>query len=499
MRERQVVRLSFLWLLLLGSVYVVYGRIHVDESYYFYAARLVYRGRMLYRDFFFLQNPGLPYVYGLALRLVPSPYVGRAVSLGFSLLALAACVGLARRLSNETGAAIAGVLLAFNSFHTYFVTMVRVYAAATALIVVGAYLYIRIENRARSALVAGLVFGLAVDFRMTAVPALGALVLGLALRGARREAMLAAAGGAAAVGAAFAPFVPSSAGKLWFQLVGFHSEIRVAGGTAELLLFKLRPFPRLANAYFLFWAAALVLLALVAAAGSHPWRRLFATLVEADSRESDLWLVAVATFVAHFAPMFVQASYFVLPMPLGMALVASAIARRVPSPLGRSATTALLLLGVLQTLAYGKSSLDPDGRLRGPFMRAAPYVEHLRSVTAPGDEIMTSDSQLVPFLADRDVLHGYESFEYFPSWSTEKCHEYGVVNDEILLAQLRQRLPAAVLINELSYRKPFPESVDWGPEARERILATLERDYRLSATFPNPFAPGLTSSVYVRR
>ena len=41
------------------------GRLNQDEGWYLYASRLVYEGRLPYRDFAFFQAPFLPYVYGL--------------------------------------------------------------------------------------------------------------------------------------------------------------------------------------------------------------------------------------------------------------------------------------------------------------------------------------------------------------------------------------------------------------------------------------------------
>jgi len=154
---------------------------------------------------------------------------------------------------------------------------------------------------------------------------------------------------------------------------------------------------------------------------------------------------------------------------------------------------------MLQGLAYGKSSLDPDRQLRGPFERVRPQAEYLQRVVPPDEEVLSSDSQLVPFMADRRILHGYESFEFFPFWSTEKCRLYGVVNEEMIIEHLRSATPAAVLINDMSYRKPFPVSVDWGPESRNRILDALEERYELGATFPSPYFEGGSSYVYVRR
>ena len=479
-------------------MYVFFGRIHVDESYYLYASHLVYQGKVLYRDFFFLQNPALPYVYGLPLSVSPSPYVGRAVSVLFSGAGLLACIGLARRLGGSAAAMLAAALLGLNSYQIYFTTIVRVYAPAAALLMLAGWAFLAIRSLPAAAAAAGALIGLAFDFRLTVVPALFALVGMLAWKRQWGAAGMALTGFAAAVGLAFGPFVALDFDRLWFQLVGFHSEIRVAGGLKALLFFKIKRLPVLASSYFLVWAAVLLLGASLLRRES--LGRVREWLSDPDDRESCLWGVATLTFAAHFAPMFVQASYFVVVMPLLIGLLAAAMARTWPRVAAhRRAPAAILLLGLLQCLAYGNESLSLNGRLEGPFARMEPQVDYLASVVPEGETVLTSDSQLVPFLAGREILHGYESFEYFPGWSRDKCETFGVVNDELIHEHLRQRVPAAVIINELSYLKPFPISVNTGPEARNRIIEVLEAHYELGAQFPNPYTPGITSDIWVRK
>jgi hypothetical protein len=73
--------------LLSGFVFLFYGKLNMDESWYLYASKLVYQGRLPYRDFAFTQMPLLPYVYGLAQFMFGQGLlVGRATSLFFTFL-----------------------------------------------------------------------------------------------------------------------------------------------------------------------------------------------------------------------------------------------------------------------------------------------------------------------------------------------------------------------------------------------------------------------------
>src|SRR5882757_1777342 len=69
----------------LGLLFVVRGELNADEGWYLYASRLVYRGQLPYRDFSFTQMPLLPYVYGLVQLVKPSLYLGRVVSVAFTI------------------------------------------------------------------------------------------------------------------------------------------------------------------------------------------------------------------------------------------------------------------------------------------------------------------------------------------------------------------------------------------------------------------------------
>ncbi|MFN7972447.1 MAG: hypothetical protein U0166_08870 [Acidobacteriota bacterium] len=479
---------------MLGAAHVYWGAIFADESFYLYASKLVASGKTLYRDFFYLQNPAFPYVYALPIGLWSSPYAGRILSLVFSVVALLATVGLARRLSNEAGAAIAAVLLGLNAFHAYFAVIVRVYAPTAAFLAIGAYLYARIRRPVVAATLAAVCFAVAVAFRLTAAPAIAGLVIALLLRRELRAAVAAAIAAAVVVALPFLPFllvVPARI--LVYQAVGFHTEIRNVGGPAAMVIVKLRTLPDVAANYMLLWLALLIAVAITVGARG----RAGVPALLGEGKERDLWVVALVNLAAQSVAMNVQADYYEPGIALPMALAGAALARNLRFP--RPAPAALLAAGTLQALAHGTGSMDIDRHLHGPFTQLRPYVDFVRSAARPAETVMTSDSQLVPFMAGREILHGFESFEYFPSWTRERCREFGVCNDEMILELVGARVPAAILLSDYSYRKPFPISVDQGPERRQRILDRIAEGYDLGATFPSPYFQGGKSYVYVRR
>lgn len=72
----------------LAAIFIAIARYRLvdgDEGFYLLAAKSVFHGKLLYRDFFYTQMPLLPYIYGLWLKIAGETWnSGRMLS---SLLA----------------------------------------------------------------------------------------------------------------------------------------------------------------------------------------------------------------------------------------------------------------------------------------------------------------------------------------------------------------------------------------------------------------------------
>lgn len=113
--------------LLAAGLHVVAGRIHVDEGAYLYAANRVMAGELPYRDFFYLQPPVHPYLYGIVQRaLGPGLITGRATSAVLGLIAgvVAVWVGY-RLLPRWETVVVASGLLGWNVYQNYFFSISR--------------------------------------------------------------------------------------------------------------------------------------------------------------------------------------------------------------------------------------------------------------------------------------------------------------------------------------------------------------------------------------
>ena len=113
---------------LVGLVFVLRGRLNVDEGWYLDASRLVFHGQIPFRDFGFTQMPLSPYVYGLPQLLGPSIVLGRLTSLLFVVAAVGLAVRVTwRAVGRYAALAVAVLCLAFPT-GIYNLTLVKTYA-----------------------------------------------------------------------------------------------------------------------------------------------------------------------------------------------------------------------------------------------------------------------------------------------------------------------------------------------------------------------------------
>ena len=168
----------------LGAAAVWMGGLNQDEGWYLYAANLCAEGKMLYRDFFYTQGPGMPNFYRAFTWIWGSwGLLGARVftlALGFAGIVITAA--LARRLAPEgrkgEAALIVFMLLGCNLYHLYYVAIPKTYALASMFVMIGFFL-LSAGKRLLFQLVAGLALAYAAGTRIS----LGALlcVVGLGL------------------------------------------------------------------------------------------------------------------------------------------------------------------------------------------------------------------------------------------------------------------------------------------------------------------------------
>lgn len=118
---------------IMSLVFLFFGRLNIDEGWYLYAGKLVYRGELPYRDFAFTQMPLLPYVYGLTQLIQPGLFVGRLTSFILSMATFVILVTTANHNTDKRGGAVTALLLTLFTYGIYFNTLVKTYALVALL------------------------------------------------------------------------------------------------------------------------------------------------------------------------------------------------------------------------------------------------------------------------------------------------------------------------------------------------------------------------------
>lgn len=189
------------------------GGLNQDEGWYLYAANLVAKGQMPYRDFAFTQGPVLPFAYSAFAGIWRAGGLlgARLFTLALGLLGILFAMGLARRLvaddRRNVAALVVFFLLATNLYHLYYLAIPKTYALAGLFVIVGFY----VLSFARAFAVAALGAGLCLAFAAGTRISLGALlpVVGVGLLARRQWKALAAfcAGGLGGLALVYGSFL----------------------------------------------------------------------------------------------------------------------------------------------------------------------------------------------------------------------------------------------------------------------------------------------------
>ena len=175
--------------LVLGGASVWMGGLNQDEGWYLYAANLLAEGKVLYRDFFFTQGPGMPGFYRAFTWVWESWGLlgARVFTLILGLVGISLATGLARRMAPDgrrgEAALVTFLLLGCNLYHLYYVAIPKTYALASVWVMAGFFL-LAVGRKPFGLVCAGLALAYAAGTRVS----LGALlcVVGLGLLFARQ-------------------------------------------------------------------------------------------------------------------------------------------------------------------------------------------------------------------------------------------------------------------------------------------------------------------------
>lgn len=505
------------WLALLGvcAFFVIYRIVNLDEGWYLWAARLVYRGELLYRDFTYTQTPLLPYVYGPGLRVLGEGlYQGRVITAGFALVMALAAVAITRlripasgdsgATSGMQGGIFLLLLLASSLYIIAYYTYSATYALSGALLLgllwtAGAPPRPRLAGTGWAA-ATGALLALGIAARLSLVAVLPPVLFYLLWRYPGRRRAIGGYFGVAFVAilaATCGPFLFIAPENMVYDIFGFHVDrvlrwdwhLQKIGRTLVQTMWDLGLLVAVNGGLWLYWLA----------------RRLRRADWWAAVARRDYELLLVACFFAllivQLIPSTTISHYHTLQAPLLCILAtigiytvgihaaeihpqrghAMGMVLRTGRGWTQGAIAGLVLLNLVHQAgvvrAYDLVTWPPENQVQ----ITQEVARNLRAFDLAGRRLLGFSTHLA-LEADMTIPRGYEMsiFSYRPAWTRAEALRNKAINNELLMEHLRQGVDAVALTE-------FELGMLYGE--REAVLTTLHEHYRLWKSYPgfDPF------------
>jgi len=477
----------------LSFLYLFAGSLHLDEGAYMYAARAVYNGKMLYKDFFFLQPPLHPYIYGLVQLLLPGLLWGRLTSILFGVLSIIILGKLVNKLSGSAKAEILFLaLITMVPFQIYFFTITRLYSITTFFLALGAYSLLAKDRPGLSnGIFAMSAFALALGTRLTILPMFLFAAIYIVIRGKKiPDKIIPPAIGFLVVFLIYLPFViQAGVDRLWFNLLGMNLSLHSNNLQANLVQ-KARATSQLIRFYFPAWLLFIpIVIDYLAGFRSEKLSRHISRIF---TPVGALWVLTLGMLVVHSSAKLYQVSYQTIIMPFFLCLLSIewySRYKKMQKEKRQVSRLIVIVLFALSILAYGRRSISIiDGQ---PAMQALwEQADYIRANTSETDKIFTADSALVATEAGRDVLSGMAGSDLFADWETSKCRHFNVLNFDIMKDFVSNRSGAMLVYGDMSFNLSLPYLEPIEQTRRDRFMSLIHSQYTETKSFPNLMLEG---------
>lgn len=517
-REKPVFWLFFTLYLLLGLSFVFLGKFWADEGWYFGGSWLVANGQLPYLDFFTHHNPVLFYVYGIPQYLFgPNIIVGRLTSLLIMLLTFVLVWRLSRKLGGKTAVLISSGLLITNLFVIYYFTTFsyRVLEACLMLL----FFTILLGNLRDSIKypLATLPLCLMVGIRYPIDIVSGLLVLYLVYIAYRswqnkRVILLSLFVTVLSLAAIMLPFIVLARDQFFFGTITFSlmaPAFWVESGIIEqpsilhrlyhVLLVQFRVFQ-------IFYATATVLFGLLFYVISRAARRKtgIKELIAKNQSMFSLIVFVILCEIVWVIPFHSSVGLRTLTFPVAVIVAGVGLARILGDVKDRSAIILLygLIIGMIIFTPFAQFAQGNEARSALAWKNAEiNYVlevaNKVEDYTDKGDKVLTFTPMLA-LQADRELLPGtlMELYSFFPTWETERCKKYNLLNVDMLLDYLSSKEAGAVVLTEGRFfsGRWMSRSLD---EYRPEILRVLNDNYYLAEKLTYPLSDTWRGDVYI--
>ena len=458
---------------------VYLGNLNHDEGYYLYTARLVYEGKVPYRDFAFFQAPLLLYVYGLPQALVGgSLYAGRLTSFVLGAATLVLVGALARRLAGKLAALIATALLVATSTFDWVFTTTRTEPLTGCLVALSLYCLLGRKGRwAEAIAVSAIVWASAA--RISCLPA-ALLVLGLLVyrnRSSWRWCAGLAALAAGQIGVLLGLPLALAGERMIFDVAGaqiwryrqFRPGVEV--GAAQVVMGTAGSIVDHLTRFYVGTTVSVLAIAAVAVA-------IYRSEVLKRARREYLVLAAMAAalYLPQLSVTFVGEVYLLASVIVLSVLVGCAVRDlhcRLRGGPGAPLALGLALSAILVQAGTAVNDIEWQDSFR---YRALPDLRKVAARVAgfvPEDRQMVAFSTYLAVEAGRRVAPGFETswFSFFPALPDARAKDLHVINLEglrravddpatscVALTDFEVKMLAQAQGKDLPPRRPLTES-----------------------------------------
>jgi 4-amino-4-deoxy-L-arabinose transferase-like glycosyltransferase len=503
-RERPVFWLFLALYSLFGLTFVFLGILWDDEGWYFGGSWLVANGQLPYQDFFIHHNPVFFYLYAVPQYFFgPNIIVGRLTSWAIMLLIFVLVWRLSKKLGGKTAAFITAGLMVASFFTIYYYTSFtyRVLEAFLMLLFF-TVLFSSLKDSVKyplSTFVLSLVVG--VRYPIDIMSGLLILYLLYIAYHKRREKWIIVSSISVAIltlAAIMLPFIVINKDRFFFDTIyfnfmgqKFYEEFEVLE-RENILNRIIQLLVMLRGVFQNFYAVVAILfgLFLYLVLKSRITKAYIKELITKNQELAFLLTFIILFEIFCLLPRWASFSMRTFTFPaasivagVGLANVLAGIKDRI--------TTILLYSLIIGIIIFSPSAPALEARPviiweKADINYVFKVADKIKSYTDQDGKILTF-SPVLAFQANRELLPGttMELYNFFPTWDTEKCQKYNVINMSMLLDYISSKSAGAVVLTEQRFFSGLYMSrvLD---EYRAEILQVLDENYYLAEKLSYP-------------
>lgn len=480
--------------ILLSTFYLIFGRIFLDSGFYLNACREIISGHLPYRDFFFVQAPLYPYIYGYLLKPFGiSLLSSSSLSILLGGLVLLISMLLAQRLGGRMASIVTGLALICAPVHIYSFASVKLYALSGLFFTLAVF-FASFSTSAPLLALSSLTAVLATSTRLTLLPGSAIIILFTIYRIFRFKtshlyrALILLVPIVSALGI-IGPFIAIDPDALMYNLIGIHTSAS-SGPFLFGWINKLKVLAQLSIEYSIISCAMILML------GSFIGRRLRDRI---SVYEVSVFMAVGAVTIAHLKANWFSTDYQTIVMPALASVVLARISR-----LELIKQHGIRVIQIACILGLATSSFRASHPIwKGSGSALSNLIEigsFIRSHSAP-DETIAGCSAVFAIQADRATENpfGGAPFTFTPHWTDSQCQRFGGINTSILTDMLDQRRARLLVFEDDSFSVGFPGFFPVSSDIQSLIHEAIHRNYRKLATFPDLGNGALELHIYERR